>query len=190
MSYTRGMAIDYVQLLRDLVEERESWARKRDDAERELSRRSELIRSTIKMLSPEQRSKCDCEILLERIDNRPPGLTTVIRGAFGAGKEWLTPIEIRDCLKSGGFNFEKYKANPLASIHTTLRRMVPHEVECKKLNGQKLYRLKTVEQWRSSIEEARQWLEQNGVDLKRSTGNVVVVKRRNKDAGAPDKGPA
>jgi hypothetical protein len=184
------MAIDYVQLLRDLVEERESWARQRDDAERELSRRSELIRSTIKMLSPEQRSKCDCEILLERIDNRPPGLTTVIRGAFGAGKEWLTPIEIRDSLKSRGFNFEKYKANPLASIHTTLRRMVPHEVECKKLNGQKLYRLKTVEQWRSSIEEAREWLEQNGVDLKRSPGNVVVVKRRNKDAGAPDKGLA
>jgi hypothetical protein len=68
--------------------------------------------------------------------------------------------------------------------------MVPHEVECKKLNGQKLYRLKTVEQWRSSIQEARQWLEQNGVDLKRNIGNVVVVKRRNKDAGAPDKGLA
>jgi hypothetical protein len=58
------------------------------------------------------------------------------------------------------------------------------------LNGQKLYRLKTVEQWRSSIQEARQWLEQNGVDLKRNIGNVVVVKRRNKDAGAPDKGLA
>ena len=184
------MAIDYVQLLRDLVEERESWARKRDDAERELSRRSELIRSTIKMLSPEQRSKCGCEILLERIDNRPPGLTTVIRGAFGAGKEWLTPVEIRDYLKNMGFNFENYKANPLASIHTTLRRMVPHEVECKKLNGQKLYRLKTVEQWRSSIKEVRQWLEQNGVDLKRNMGTVVVVKRRNKDTGTPDKSPA
>ena len=83
------MAIDYVQLLRDLVEERENWARKRDDAERELSRRSELIRSTIKMLSPEQRSKCDCEILLERIDHRPPGLTTVIRSllAYWIGRQ-------------------------------------------------------------------------------------------------------
>ena len=36
-----------MQLLRDLVEERESWARKRDEEERELSRRSELIRRTL-----------------------------------------------------------------------------------------------------------------------------------------------
>jgi hypothetical protein len=173
------MPIDYVQLLSDLVEERKGWSRKRDDAERELSRLSELIRSTIKMLSPEQRSKCDCEILLEQIDNRPPGLTITVRRALSAGQEWLTPTEIRDYLKGIGFNFERYKANPLASIHTTLRRMVPHEVECKMLDGRKVYRLKTAEQWRSSFEEAGQWLEQNGVDSKRSIGRVVVVKPRN-----------
>lgn len=165
------MAIDYVQLLRDLLEERESWTRKRDDAERELSRISGLIRSTIKMLPPEQRSQIGCETLLERIDRRPPGLTTVIRGAFTAGKEWLTPIEIRDYLKSIGFNFEEYKANLLTSIHTTLRRMVPHEVECKTVAGQKLYRLKTAEQWRSAIDEARLWMAQKG-------GHAVVVKRQ------------
>ena len=38
---------------------------------------------------------------------------------------WLTPVEIRDALKRMGFPFENYKANPLASIHTTLKRMVP-----------------------------------------------------------------
>ncbi len=121
------MPIDYMQMLRRLVEERESWVRKRDDAMRELSRLSELIRSTIKMFPPEQRSKCDA--LFERIDNRPAGLTTAIRLCFTGGKKWLTPVEIRDYLKSNGFNFESYKANPLASIHTTLRRMVPDEVE-------------------------------------------------------------
>jgi hypothetical protein len=178
------MAMDYLQLLRNLVEERESWIRKRDDAERELSRLSELIRSTVKMLTEEQRSKCDCEILLERLDNRPPGLTTAIRGAFTAGKEWLTPTEIRDYLKGIGFNFTSYKANPLASIHTTMRRMIPHEMECKTSEGHKFYRLKTAEQWRSSLEEARQWLAQSGVDLKRTTGQVVIVKREKKETGA------
>jgi hypothetical protein len=176
-----------VQLLRDLVEEREAWSRKRDEAERELSRLSELMRSTIKMLSPEERSKCDCEILLERIDNRPPGLTTVVRGAFTAGKQWLTPVEVRDYLKSIGFNFDKYKANPLASIHTTLRRMVPHEMECKRLDHQKVYRLKTAEQWRASIGEARNWLEENGVDVKGSLQQVVIVKRSEKATGAREK---
>ena len=174
------MSINYLQLLRDLLEEREAWSRKRDEAEGELSRLSELIRSTIKMLSPDERSKCDCEILLERIDGRPPGLTTWVRRAFSAGKEWLTPIEVREYLKSIGFNFDKYKANPLASIHTTLRRMVPHEMECKDLDGQKVYRLKTAAQWRASIEEARNWVEENGVAVKGAMQGVVVVKRSGK----------
>lgn len=174
------MSIDYLQLLRDLFEEREGAARKRDEVDRELSRLSELIRSTIKMLSPEQRSKIDCETLLERIDRRPPGLTVIIRVAFTAGKEWLTPIEIRDYLKSIGFNFEGYKANPLASIHTTLRRMVPHEVECKTVDGQKRYRLKTADQWRSVMDEARQWMAGR-------KGHAVIVSGQHKSAEAPQK---
>jgi hypothetical protein len=151
------MSIDYVQMLRALAEEREGWIRKRDEAMRELSRLGDLIRSTIKMLTPEQRAKCDA--LLERIDQRPAGLTTTIRLCFTADKEWLTPVDIRDMLKATGFNFESYKANPLASIHTTLKRMVPHEVECKTANGQKVYRLKTLEQWKAAMKEAREWLE-------------------------------
>lgn len=151
------MSIDYALMLKQLAEEQEIWIRKRDEALRELSRLSELIRATIKMLSPEQRSKCDA--LLERIDRRPAGLTTTIRLCFTAGKDWLTPVEIRDMLKATGFNFESYKANPLASIHTTLKRMVPHEVECKTVSGQKAYRLKTIEQWKAAMAEAREWLE-------------------------------
>jgi hypothetical protein len=178
--------MNYLRLLRDLVDERESWSRKRDDAERELARLSELIRSTIKMLSPEQRSKCDCEALLERIDQRPFGLTIVIRRALSAQKEWLTPTEIRTYLKGIGFDLEKYKANPLASIHTTLRRMVPHEVECKIIDGRKFYRLKTAEQWRSSFEEAGMWLKEIGV-ADSEIGRVAAVKRDKQRSGIPDK---
>jgi hypothetical protein len=181
------MPIDYVKLLRDLMKERESWARKRDDADREFSRLSELIRSTVKMLSPEQRSQCVGD-LIEHFDLvYSPGLTNLVRGAFGSGKEWLTPTQIRDYLNSIGFNFEKYKANPMASIHTTLRRMVPNEVECKTLDGQKLYRLKTVEHWGGSmLEDVRGWLDQNSVKSKQKIPEVVVVKRRNK-AGVQDR---
>lgn len=185
LSYTLSyMPIDYVQLLRDLVDEREGWSRKRDDADRELSRFSDLIRSTIKMLSPEQRSKIDCEVLLERIDRRPPGLTTLIRGAFLAGQDWLTPTEIRDHLNSTGFSFERYKANPLASIHTTLKRMIPHEVECKALDGRKKYRLKTAEQWRSAFGDVRQFLGQSDVNLKQNADSIVVLKQRKKSGVA------
>jgi hypothetical protein len=102
-----------------------------------------------------------------------------VRGAFGSGKEWLTPIQVRDYLSSIGCNFEKYKANPLASIHTTLRRMVPNEMECKIVDGQKLYRLKTVEHWGASmLEDVRGWLDQNSVKSKQNTAEVAAVKRR------------
>lgn len=155
------MPIDYLKMLQELVRERENWVRQRDDAMREISRLSDLIRSTIKMLPERQRSKCDA--VFERIDNRPAGLTTAIRLCFSAGKdraakEWLTPVEIRDYLNQCGFNFENYRANPLASIHTTLKRMVPHEVEWRILNGQKLYRLKTVEQWSAALRQTWDWL--------------------------------
>jgi hypothetical protein len=175
------MPIDYVHLLRELMKERETWARKRDDADREFSRLSELIRSTVKMLSPDQRSQCVGD-LLEHFDHvYSPGLTNLVRGAFGSGKEWLSPTQIRDYLNSIGFNFEKYKANPMASIHTTLRRMVPNEVECKTLDGRKLYRLKTVEHWGASmLEEVRGWLDQNSAKSKQNIAEVIVVKRRKK----------
>lgn len=181
MSYSLSMPIDYVQLLRELMKEREIWARKRDDADREFSRLSDLIRSTVKMLSPEERDQCVGD-LIEHFDHvYSPGLTNLVRGAFGSGKEWLTPTQIRAYLGSIGFDFEKYKANPMASIHTTLRRMVPNEVECKIVNGQKLYRLKTVEHWGASmLEDVRGWLDQNGVKSKRKAAEVVVVKRLDK----------
>jgi len=153
------MSIDYVQMLRALAEEREGWAKKRDEAMRELSRLDEVIRATVKMLTPEQKAKCDA--LLERIDRRPAGLTTSIRLCFTAAeKEWLTPVEIRDRLVEMGFRFDMYKANPLASIHTTLKRMVPHEMESKTVGDQKLYRLKTLEQWKAAMKEARAWIEE------------------------------
>jgi hypothetical protein len=150
------MAMDYLQMLRQLIAERERWIAKRDEALRELSRLSDLIRSTVRMLPAEQRAKFDA--LLENADRSPAGLTIAIRFCFTAGKEWLTPVEIRDYLKGNGFNFENYKANPLASIHTTLKRMVPHEVECRTVDGRKQYRLKTVEQWSAAIGEMQKWL--------------------------------
>jgi hypothetical protein len=183
MSYHRNMPIDYVKLLRNLMKEREIWARERDEADRQFSRVSELIRSTVKMLSPEQRSACVGD-LIEHFDQvHSPGLANMVRGAFGSGKEWLTPVQVRDYLISIGFDFEKYRANPLASIHTTLRRMVPNEVECKALDGQKFYRLKTVDRWGASmLDDVRGWLDQNSVKSKQSRPQVGERKQRKKMA--------
>jgi hypothetical protein len=182
MSYTQIMAIGYMQMLLDLMDERQKWVGKRDESVREISRLSELIRATMNMVPPEQLARY--EDIFERIEQRPIGLSVAIRACFAVAaapgklvelarrmaqtgapqsanaaspeKLWLTPVEIRDRLKSIGFPFENYKANPLASIHTTLKRMVPGEMEVKTLKGeQKLYRLKNAGDWARAFAEVR-----------------------------------
>jgi len=88
--------------------------------------------------------------------------------------------DIRDALKNMGYPFENYKANPLASIHTTLKRMVPGELEAKTLkDGQKVYRLKDAAEWQEAFAEIRQWLK-NDLHVIESAGSVVAVKRSSK----------
>jgi hypothetical protein len=182
MSYTQIMAIGYMQMLLDLMDERQKWVGKRDESIREISRLSELIRATMNMIPPKQLARY--EGIFERIEQRPIGLSVAIRACFAGAaapgklvelakrmaqtgtpqsataaspeKLWLTPVEIRDRLKSIGFPFENYKANPLASIHTTLKRMVPGEMEVKTLkSGQNVYRLKNAGDWARALAEVR-----------------------------------
>jgi len=187
-----------MQMLLDLMEERQKWLNQRDESIREISRLSELIRATMNMIPAEQIARY--EPIFERLENRPAGLSMAIRACFTVGTtpatlwaergkaeeskpgrreageskpgtlptgperegKWLTPVEIRDALKRMGFPFENYKANPLASIHTTLKRMVPAEMDMKTLkDGQKVYRLKSAGQWAEAFAEARQWVKDN-----------------------------
>ena len=220
MSYTILVTINYMQMLLDLMEERQKWIEKRDESIREISRLSELIRATMNMIPAEQIARY--EPIFERIEKRPAGLSTAIRACYtgttgfaqalrreaekgsagkdqgAAGREaeesksetsatgsakgaWFTPVEIRDALKRMGFPFENYKANPLASIHTTLKRMVPAEMEVKTLkDGQKAYRLKSAGEWTEAFAEVRQWL-QNSYSVVGSAGSVIGVKRNQKD---------
>ena len=219
------MPVNYMQMLLDLMEERQKWIEKRDESIREISRLSELIRATMNMIPAEQIARY--EPIFERIEKRPAGLSTAIRACFtgptgfaqalrrqaekesagkfqgrdeagvdgreaeeskpeasatGSAKDaWFTPVEIRDALKRMGFPFENYKANPLASIHTTLKRMVPAEMEVKTLkDGQKAYRLKSAGEWTEAFAEVRQWL-QNSYSVLESAGSVIAVRRNHKD---------
>jgi hypothetical protein len=185
--------INYLQMLLGLMEERQKWLNQRDEAIREITRLSELIRATRNMVPPEQLARY--EPTFERIEQRPAGLSLAIRACFTAGaaglagyagkeapvKEWFAPIEIRDALKRMGFPFDNYKANPLASIHTTLKRMVPAEVEVKtQADGQKVYRLKSAAEWAQAFAEVRQWL-RGSFDVVESAGSVVAMRRKDKD---------
>jgi len=176
-----------MQMLLDLMEERQKWLNQRDESIREISRLTELIRATMNMIPAEQVARY--EPIFERLENRPAGLSMAIRSCFTteeATDKWLTPVEIRDALKRMGFPFENYKANPLASIHTTLKRMVPAEMDVKTLkDGQKVYRLKNAAQWATALAEARQWVKNNfewhKAVVTGGGGSLIGVRPRNNE---------
>ena len=119
--------MNYLQLLDDLVREHQRCLDRRLQVDRELSRLEALIRSTVRMLPAEHQARG--EHILDRLENRPVGLTAMIRLALSNGT-WHTPREIRDALVGGGW-FAAYKSDPLPSVHTTLKRMMPDTVESR-----------------------------------------------------------
>jgi hypothetical protein len=123
--------MDYVSLLEQLAAEHERCVRRRAEADNELARLRDLIRSTVRLLPPEQQTRG--EHLLDRLEEQPVGLTAMIRLALADGG-WQSPAEIRDFLSHCGV-FTLYRSNPLASIHTTLRRMVPDTLETRRERG-------------------------------------------------------
>ena len=131
--------MDYPGLLEQLVAEHELCLRRRQDAETELARLKDMIRSTVRLLPAEHQTRG--EHVLDRLEEQPVGLTAMIRLALADGG-WQTPAEIRDFLSQCGV-FASYRSNPLASIHTTLRRLVPETLETRRERGaSSTYRLR------------------------------------------------
>jgi hypothetical protein len=94
------------------------------------------------MLTPAQQRKA--QKVIERIEGPKGGLKQgVVMALRASSNDWLTPPQIRDYLKNIGFDFGTSGSGGLASIGTTLKRMVPEEVEAKTVNGgQMAYKLR------------------------------------------------
>jgi predicted nuclease with TOPRIM domain len=70
------------------------------------------------------------------------GLTDAVREVLKGELMFLTPVEIRNHLKTKGYDISKYK-NVLASIHTILKRLKDQdEVMVSNRDGRTIYRWK------------------------------------------------
>lgn len=69
-------------------------------------------------------------------------LSECCRDILRAKKDWMSPVEVREALMAAGFDFSNYTSNPLSSIHTTLKRMVPEELENETRADGQVYRWK------------------------------------------------
>jgi hypothetical protein len=116
------MPIDYWKMFKDLMERRAKLIGQRDEAEVELAKMKQLIVSVFGLLSEDQQKANQQAI--DDIEAESAGLQDAIKLVFStqAGM-WLTVSDVRDHLNDMGFDFRQYKANPLASIGTTLKRI-------------------------------------------------------------------
>jgi hypothetical protein len=114
--------IDYWKMFTDLMGRRAKLIQQRDEAEIELAKMKQLITSVFALLQEDQQKANQQAI--DDMEAESAGLQDQIKLVFSehAG-EWMTVADVRDYANDMGFDFRQYKANPLASIKTTLKRL-------------------------------------------------------------------
>ncbi len=114
----------------ELVTRHAQLVQQRNEIDSEVTKLKQLILATFSLLPKDKQALFQAEI--EEMEEQSGGLLNAVRLVFSAHKgEWLTPTQVRDYLTAMGFSLTHYRANPLASIVTTLRRMVPSQLESK-----------------------------------------------------------
>ena len=112
-----------VKVIQAYLEKLAALTRERLRIERQLAGTETGIRSILALHEDE-----DVMPYLGQLDEilRPEGFTDAVRKVLSASTEPLTPAEVRERLPSAGFSLEGY-SNPLASIHTILKRLARTE---------------------------------------------------------------
>jgi len=110
---------------------------------------TELIKKTTISIAEAMKRITSVGALTEQL--RVPGpdvkktLTECCRDILRQRNDWMSPVEVRESLLAAGFDFSSYTSNPLSSIHTTLKRMVPDELLTETRDDGQVYR------WKASV---------------------------------------
>jgi hypothetical protein len=133
--------IDYYKLFGELVMRVGHLTQQRDEIDVEITKVRQLIVATFPLIPADKQRLFEKEIA--SMDEQAMGLLDAIRLIFSTHKgEWLTVTQVRDYLMGTGFDFRHYRANPLASIATTLKRMVPAYLDSMNSGSGTLFQLR------------------------------------------------
>lgn len=143
MTYEEGHQALIQRTLEEL-HELESEQQQIESRHTEITERIKHLRELLRVLS--RMYKID----IPGISSKPlltgVNLTDAIRTVLQLSIDPLTPIEIKGWLKDAEFDIDKY-TNPLAVIHTTLKRMEENdEVKEESKKSKKAYRILTLEE--------------------------------------------
>ena len=130
------MSIDYPTLYQDakaellkLQEEKAELGRALEDRERQIAALIQTLNAIAPLVGEES---IEAEM-------PPSGMTDSIRGILSDSGDPLSAAEIRDRLATMGFDMKSY-FNPLATIHTVLRRLTESgEAETQETDGVKKF---------------------------------------------------
>jgi hypothetical protein len=134
----------FERILNDAIGKMTALAAHRDAVEVELMKLREMVHATANMLSDEKQKKQYLEILSDAVQYggiRDASLSDAVRKVLQEARgKLLTVTDVRDRLRTRGFDFAGYSSNPLASISTTLRRFKPSQVAATTVEGVAAYR--------------------------------------------------
>ena len=137
-SYRKTVSF-YFLALRKLLDQR-------DQLSKRIEHTAELVSANANFL-PEDERAAQLQKLSEMVAG-PPGFTDSVRNVLrNVPSQALTAKKVRDLLRGPGFDLSSYM-NPLASIHTILKRLAERgEVVVSESGGEVHYR------WNSKVAE-------------------------------------
>jgi hypothetical protein len=112
----------FIQAIKQGISEYKRLLEERKALDIQMQKLLQLVAANVNMLPDAEQES----YIAQLIEMTPPsGLSEAILRILKTD-EWLSPIEVRDALIEAGYDFAG-QVNPLASIHTTLKRMVPKD---------------------------------------------------------------
>lgn len=150
---------DYKAVLNQALEKLSDLAARREEIDTEAAKLQQFIIVTLDMLpEPEQKEMWD-KIRKEHAESetKAVSLSDAVRETLHDNpKKWFTSTEMRDALHLNKFDFSGYKSNPLASVSTTLRRLVPQDAHTMEIGGVTAYKFRNTKATKLRVEQIRE----------------------------------
>jgi hypothetical protein len=123
----RQPRINYAEVMDQALSDLENLIRERNRMDMEIAKLRETVRVLSTMVKENEEQIHRRSAILGWASLNTPNLTDSVRAVLrGAREQGMTAIETRDKLQSAGFDFSSF-SNPLASVHTTLKRLIGHK---------------------------------------------------------------
>ncbi len=125
--------INYHEVIQHTINELEALIKQSYELDVEIAKKQQFLNASLNMVGEEDREGYDGWI--GSFEMSDWGLTEAIREVLKSTNGWTTATQMRDVLRSRGFDFSHYKTNPLASVHSVLKRLAGKEVETAAVEG-------------------------------------------------------